>query len=153
MREEADNATAAATESVEVAMAQVASANQRCQRETKRREALEVRLDQLQEEFDAQKGALADLSKLGHGWETERKNLVDTLQRECNSVFDRTKSASPHSVTTEFFADIELAERQRALSPLGERASVNSEIRSPTFTELDRTLRETEAFVEKVLSS
>jgi len=140
-------------------MAQVASANQRCQRETKRREALEVRLEQLQREFDAQKKALAakhatDISKLGHGWEAERKSLVDSLQRECNGVFDRTKSASPRSVTTEFFAEFELAEKYHSLSPLGERSSVTTgEVRSPTLTELDRTLRETEALVERVLGN
>lgn len=139
-------------------MAKVTSANQRCHRETKRREALEIRLDELQIEFDAQKKELAnkhatDLSKLGHGWEAERRSLVDTLQRECNSVFDRTKSASPRSVATDFFADIELAEKQNtALSPLSEQGA--TEVRSPsTFSELDRTLRETEALVDKVLGN
>lgn len=137
-------------------MAQLASANQRCRRETKRREAIELRLDQLQKDFDAQQKALTnkfttDISKLGHGWEEERRNLVDTLQRECNSVFDRTKSSSPHSVTTEFFTDINVAEKQHMISPVGERPTMK--VRSPTFTELERTLHETEALVEKVLNS
>ena len=138
-------------------MAQVTSANQRCHRETRRREALEIRLDQVQKEFDAQKKALAakhatELSKLGIGWEAEIKSLVDSLQRDCNNVFDRAKSSSPRSVTTEFFADIELAESQHTiLSPLG--AQSTTEVRSPTFTELDRTLRETEALVEKMLNN
>lgn len=128
-----------------------------CEREMTRRKALELRLDQLQTEFDTQKKALArkhasDVSKLGHGWEEERRDLVDTLQRECNSLFDRTKSASPRSVTTEFFADIELAEKEQTLSPLGGRPN-STETRSPTFAELDRTLRETEALVEKVLNN
>jgi hypothetical protein len=136
-------------------MAQVTSANQKCHRESKRREALEIRLDQLQAEFDDQKKSLAnkhatDLSKLGHGWEAERKLLVDTLQRECNSVFDRTKSASPRSVTTDFFADKVLPEkRQTTISPCSEQGG--RQVQSMTFSELDKTLRETEALVEKVL--
>lgn len=138
-------------------MAQVTSANQRCQRESKRRQALEIRLDELQAEFDKQKRALAnkytaDLSKLGNGWEAERKSLVDMLQLECNSVFDRTKSASPRSVTTDFFADIELAEKKHAnQSPLSEQG--DGQVQLSTFSELDRTLRETEALVEKVLGN
>lgn len=137
----------------------MASANQRCQRETKRREALEKRLDQLQVEFNAQTNALTskhatDLSKLGHGWEEEKRVLVDKLQRECNSVFDRTKSTSPRTVTTEFFADIDFAEKQHALSPVGaDYPTTMTDTRSPTFSELDKTLRDTEAFVEKVLNS
>jgi uncharacterized membrane-anchored protein YhcB (DUF1043 family) len=128
-----------------------------CEREMKRRKALEIRLDELQTEFDTQKKALAhkyasNVSTLSHGWEEERRDLINTLQHECNNLFDRTKSASPRSVTTEFFADIELAEKEQTLSSLGGRPNT-TETRSPTFAELDRTLRETEALVEKVLNN
>lgn len=133
-------------------MAHVASAKQRCERETKKREALEKRLDELQKEFDSYKMALAD--KLGNGWDEKRHSLVEMLQRECNAVFDRNKdSASPRSVSTEFFADIQLAgKQQHVLSPhqTGDRSTPG--VVSPTFSELDRTLRETEALVEMVLN-
>lgn len=137
---------------MEVALAQVASAKQRCERETNKREALEIQLDELQKEFDSQKIALAD--KLGNGWEEQRRSLVELLQRECNVVFDRNKdTASPRSVSTEFFADIQLAEKQQhVLSPyqIGDRST--PEVVSPTFSELDQALRETEALVEMVLN-
>lgn len=134
-----------------MALAQVASANHRCQRETKKREALEMRLEELQKEFDSQKRALED--KLGNGWDEERRSLVEMLQRECNGVFDRSKSTvSPRSVSTEFFAGTQLAEKQRVLSPQQVRDQSTPEVVSPTFSELDRTLRETEALVEMVLN-
>lgn len=133
-------------------MAQVASAKQRCERETKKRNALEIRLDELQKEFNSQKMALAD--KLGNGWDEKRRSLIEILQNECNAVFDRNKNtASPRSVSTDFFTDIQLAERQQhVLSPqqTGDRSA--PEVVSPTFSELDRTLRETEALVEMVLN-
>jgi hypothetical protein len=139
---------------LEVALAQVASAKQRCERETKKREALEIRLDELQKEFNSQKTTLAD--KLGNGWEEKRRSLIEILQHECSAVFDRNRNndtASPRSVLTEFFTDIQLAERQQhVLSPqqTGDRSA--PEVVSPTFSELDRTLRETEALVEMVLN-
>jgi hypothetical protein len=136
---------------LEVALTQVASTNHRCQRETKKREALEMRLEELQKEFDLQKRGLED--KLGSGWDEERRSLVEMLQRECNGVFDRSKSTiSPRSVSTEFFADSQLAKKPQVLSPqqIGDQST--PEVVSPTFSELDRTLRETEALVEMVLN-
>jgi hypothetical protein len=137
---------------LEVALAQVASTKQCYEREMKKCEALEIRLDELQKEFNSQKMALAD--KLGDGWDEERRSLIEMLQRECNAVFDRNKgTASPRSVLTEFFADIQLVDKQQhVLSPQQTGDQSTPELVSPTFSELDRTLRETEALVEIVLN-
>jgi hypothetical protein len=156
---------------IEAATSEVTAANQQVQHQVAVRKRLEESMRELERKVEA------EWQNQTGTWEEQTKNLLDSIQKECNLAFDRNKTASttastaastntssPRTVLDEFSDDEKRFERDQfqsswstsmlhpspspAMSP-----EVGSSPLSYNMSELDRALAETEAIVRSLVSS
>jgi hypothetical protein len=152
---------------IEAATSEVTAANQQVQHQVAVRKRLEESMRELERKVEA------EWQNQTGTWEEQTKNLLDSIQKECNLAFDRNKTvsttastntSSPRTVLDEFSDDEKRFERDQFQgswsnamlhpSPSTARSTeVGSSPLSYNMSELDRALDETEAIVRSLVSS
>lgn len=156
-------------------MSKLAEIIQQHERETARRYALERTNRQITEKFESEKQSLAkrhsaELQRCRTEWEEERNTLLAVIQEECNSLFESKRSSfarqpSPRSDASHELLpgqglvvdtsrnndngegeEVEASNQQRRIDST--RSTSTAPVISPTFSDMDSVLRETEQLIE-----
>jgi hypothetical protein len=166
MQDESKKQTEAADESFGAAMTKMATTMQQYERETARRDAMEKEVKHLNQQLEDDKKHLknrhaAELERRCAEWEEERSTLLEIIQKECNSVFERKRMGwskpSPTSVTggDNFFSESLTVDTNLDAPSQGRkyasRGSTGPSIISPAFSDIDSVLRQTEELVESIM--
>lgn len=138
----------------------------RKQGEAQNRQALEKTVQEMNGKHQAELKSMAErheqeVQSLRDVWEEEKDKLIRVVQKQCNIVFDRTRSrSSPRCVSSalDFFSEqtsvYEPLDSGDALSPKSKARSPGiTSNRTPSFSELSKSLRETEALVHSIVNS
>ena len=161
--------------SLRSAMSKLAEIIQQHEREMARRHALERSNKQMAEKFETDKKNLSkrhldEIQRCRSQWEEERNTLLSALSQECASLFASKRSSlarqpSPRSdasrearagrglvIDTSRKDDSEDAEDgtafQQQRSDSARSSGSNAPVISPTFSDIDSVLRETEELIE-----
>lgn len=166
MEDESNKQTEAADESFAAAMTKMATTMQQYERETARRDAMEKQVKQLNHQLEDDRNRLknrhaAELERRRTEWEEERSTLLEIIQKECNSVFERKRmgwsKAGPPSVAggAEFFSELLTVDTDIDAPSQGRkdasRFSTSPSMISPTFSDIDSVLRQTEELVDSIM--
>lgn len=162
MQDQIKESTKVSDEALATTMSKLTAAKHRIDREVARREQIQASLNELDEKLISEKRRLKEdhvneVETLRKSWGEERRILLDALQRDCNLVFDerRTSSklaASPRSVS----ADFELISKEYSpgiieTTTVDESAAIKGTTSVAPYSKIDQELRETEAFVQRLL--
>ena len=158
VQKESEAATAALQERMQVAAQEVSSTSVRLQQEVEARKQLEETVGALKQQVAAEKAQAVEAGQ--HEWEVRKKELLEGIQRECNSLFERSLSTtgftnarttarpslgSPIAATQPYLlqqkVSFDFDEILAAPSP-----ALNSSMVS-TPSQIDRALEETEAII------
>ena len=166
MQDESNKQTEAADESFAAAMTKMATTMQQYERETARRDAMEKQVKQLNHQLEDDRNRLknrhaAELERRRTEWEEERSTLLEIIQKECNSVFERKRMGwskpGPTSVAggADFFSELLTVDTNMDAPSPGRkdasRVSTSPSMISPTFSDIDSVLRQTEELVESIM--
>jgi chromosome segregation ATPase len=166
MQDESKKQMEAADESFSAVMTKMATTMQQYERETARRDAMEKQVKQLNQQLEDDKNRLknrhaAELERLRAEWEEERSTLLKMTQEECNSVFERKRMGWSKSNSTSvaggagFFSErLTVDTNTDAPSPgrkYASRVSTSPSTISPTFSDIESVLRQTEELVESIM--
>lgn len=160
-------------ESLQVALSKLSSAKTKLAHEVSRREKLEEDLISMEKQtaFDKQRLIREQDEKihaLKKTWDEEKRVLLDVIQRDCNLVFEQNKGptsidmdgGSPRAVAVDFATNRRLQfvvgspvdNNNNNNTPSSENNMNSSSIViSPSYSEIDKELRETEALVESLM--
>mmetsp|Transcript_7625 Transcript_7625/g.10855 ORF Transcript_7625/g.10855 Transcript_7625/m.10855 type:complete len:806 (+) Transcript_7625:159-2576(+) len=156
LKENADLNAANAAKSIESALTKVACVEKRYEHEARRREELEAEKKYMEERH------AREMQTSREYWESEKDIMISEIKRECNFVFESSKSWTPKSEATSslgFFSHRQEAVREEegsqsllpsivSTSPKDSNSG-NSQLLS---SDLGQSLRETEALVESILN-
>jgi hypothetical protein len=167
MQDESNKQTEAADESFSAAMTKMATTMQQYERETARRDAMEKQVKQLNKQLEDDRNRLknhhtTELERRRTEWEEERSTLLEIIQKECNSAFERKRMAWSKSGTTsvtngaDFFSELLTVDTTNMDAPsigrkYASRVSPSPSVISPTFSDIASVLRQTEELVESIL--
>jgi hypothetical protein len=166
MQDESRKQTEEADESFRAAMTKMATTMQQYERETARRDAMEKQVKQLNQQLEDDKNHLknrhaAELERRRAEWEEQRSTLLEIIQKECNSVFERKRmgwsKSSPTSVAggEDFFSELLTVDTNMDEPSPGQkyasRVSTSPSMISPAFSDIDSVLRQTEELVESIM--
>jgi hypothetical protein len=159
MQDESKNQAEASDESFRAAMTKMATTMQQYERETARRDAMEKQVKQLNQQLEDDKNHLknrhaAELERRRAEWEEERSTLLEIIQKECNSAFERKRTgwskSSPASFAggADFFSELLTVDTNMDAPS---RVSTSPGMISPAFSDIDSVLRQTEELVESIM--
>lgn len=172
IKDESQREQYAVDQAIEAAALEVTTANQQVEQQVAVRKKLEESIRELERNLNVE----AEAKTARQDWEKETNQLLDSIQKDCNLVFDRnkahtvpssnTKSTSPRTVFADFAEDeirvVESGLQFQSPWPTSKMihtglSSVRTEaLVSPlshNISELDRALDETEAIVRSLVSS
>eukprot|EP00934_Nitzschia_sp_Nitz4_P007291 Nitzschia sp. Nitz4//scaffold358_size24170//19364//21693//NITZ4_008433-RA/size24170-processed-gene-0.36-mRNA-1//-1//CDS//3329549008//7281//frame0 len=158
----------ASDDSLETALAKIATITQKLERESSRRNALEESISRQRKDMEEERKRLqsrhaAELSKKRQEWEAERDTLLTVIQKDCNVLIEQKRQArsTPR-------APAAAASLAAAASPVPDQQSTHSEffskltiettdledgvpsMVSPSSSDMDNVLRETENLIHSL---
>lgn len=163
MKEEFKESTIRAQENMKAAAVEASSTSDLLRIEVSNRKQLEEMVRQLERRVALEEKRAFSLESKQHEWESRTRELLEGIQRECNALFDRTKTNTFDSNDTSTImrknsntATMPLSSADRV--PLGlSKISFDFEEVQPTValnssmishsSQIDRALEETEALV------
>lgn len=158
MKQELESTQRRSDEALKAVRAQLSATTDELGREVAAREQLEMILGDLEQELEQEKSntlSERDVALLRQEWEEEMRSLLDSIQKDCNQVFDRSSSkssrSSPRSV---LFDGAEHGEsKSRCDGRAGTFAPRASMYESSNWSDIDRALDETEAMVRSLIGT
>ena len=155
IQENTDSNLAKAAKSIESVLTKASSIEKRYEEEARRRDELEA------EKLSMAEKHAREMQTNREYWENERDTMISGIKRECNFVFESSKSWTPKSEATSslgFFSHRQetLRDDEGSRSVLPSIVSTspkesNSGSSQLLSSDLSHSLRETEALVESIL--